>query len=219
MHPRIHKTYDNLRSMFFWPNILHDVRGFVEQCQNCQQSRGTQQRVPMAQAPLALYPLERVSMDILDLAQAPMRWSLTILDQHSRFIQILPLKDTTASRIHRAFLENWVTYFGPPQVIQTDNGRQFISQLFAEIVEMIRASHHFTICYHPQVYRMVECTNRVVKAALTAVVGDRPGDWHKHIPELRLALNSAIHRSTAPLSFNREACILPSRTNKRCHFC
>lgn len=73
MHPRIHKTYDNLRSMFFWPNILHDVRGFVEQCQNCQQSRGTQQRVPMAQAPLALYPLERVSMDILDLARAPMR--------------------------------------------------------------------------------------------------------------------------------------------------
>ncbi|XP_069981034.1 uncharacterized protein [Penaeus vannamei] len=64
------------------------------------------------------------------------------------------------------------------------------------MVEMIRASHHFTICYHPQATGMVERTNHVVKAALTAVVGDRPGDWHKHIPELRLALNSAIHRST-----------------------
>lgn len=103
MHPGIHKTYDNLRNMFFWPNML---RGFAEKCLNCQQSRGTQQSVPMAQAPLALYPLERVSMDILDLAQAPMRWALTILDQHSRFIQILPLKDTTALCIHRAFLEN-----------------------------------------------------------------------------------------------------------------
>lgn len=57
------------------------------------------------------------------------------------------------------------------------------------MVEMIHATHHFTIRYHPQATGMVEHTNHVVKAALTAVVGDRPGDWHKHIPELRLALN------------------------------
>lgn len=60
---------------------------------------------------------------------------------------------------------------------------------------MLRASHHF-IRYHPQANGLVERTNRVVKAALRSVVGDRPRDWHKYIPELRLALNSAIHRTT-----------------------
>ncbi|XP_069981920.1 uncharacterized protein [Penaeus vannamei] len=61
---------------------------------------------------------------------------------------------------------------------------------------MLRASHHFTIRYHPQANGLVERTNRVVKAALQSMVEDRPRDWHKHIPELRLALNSAIHRTT-----------------------
>lgn len=127
----------------------------------------------MADAPLALYPLERVSLDILDLCQAPMRWALTVLDQHSRFIQIIPLRDITASRVHHAFLDHWITYFGPPRVIQTDNGRQFTSNLFAELVDMLRASHHFTIRYHPQANGLVERTNRVVKAALRSVVYTR----------------------------------------------
>jgi len=196
MHPGIHRTYENLRNMFYWPNMLRDVRQYVEHCLMCQQSRGVAQRVPMADAPLALYPLERVSLDILDLCQAPMRWALTVLDQHSRFIQIIPLRDITASRVHHAFLDHWITYFGPPRVIQTDNGRQFTSNLFAELVDMLRASHHFTIRYHPQANGLVERTNCVVKAALQSVVGDRPRDWHKYIPELRLALNSAIHRTT-----------------------
>ncbi|XP_047469494.1 uncharacterized protein LOC125025520 [Penaeus chinensis] len=144
MHPGIHRTYHNLCNMFYWPNMLCDTRQYVQHCLSCQQAHGVAQRVPMAEAPLALYPLERVSMDIMDLGQAPLRWALTIIDQHSRFTQVIPLKDITASRVHR-FLER---------------------------------------------------TNRVVKAALSAVVGDHHRDWHKYIPELRLALNSAIHRST-----------------------
>ncbi|XP_037787457.1 uncharacterized protein LOC119583017 [Penaeus monodon] len=68
--------------------------------------------------------------------------------------------------------------------------------VFAELVEILRASHQFTIRYHPQANGLVERTNRVVKAALRAVVGEHPGNWHKYIPELWLALNSAIHRTT-----------------------
>nr|XP_027230829.1 uncharacterized protein LOC113822477 [Penaeus vannamei] len=69
-------------------------------------------------------------------------------------------------------------------------------QLFSEPVELLQSSHHFTIRYHPQANGLEERTNRVVKAALRSVVGDRPGTWHKFIPELRVDLSSAIHRST-----------------------
>ncbi|XP_069990640.1 uncharacterized protein [Penaeus vannamei] len=101
MHPGIHRTYENLRNMFYWPNMLRDVRQYVEHCLMCQQSR----EVP----------------------------------------NIIPLRDITASRVHHAFLDHWITYFGPPRVIQTDNGRQFTSNLFAELVDMLRASHHHPI--------------------------------------------------------------------------
>lgn len=79
--------------------MLQDVRNYVERCLTCQQSRGVAQRVPMAEAPLALYSLELVSMDILDGSQTPMKWALTIVAQHTRFIHIVPMKDITASKV------------------------------------------------------------------------------------------------------------------------
>jgi len=196
-HPGVHRTFQNARSMFYWPNMLRDARRYVESCVACQQSRGNAQKVPMADTPLAQFPLERVSMDIMDFGPSvPVRWALSILDQHSRYLQIVPLRRTTAAAVHRAFMDHWVTIFGPPRVIQTDNGVQFTSNLFQELTKLMHATNHYTIRYHPQANGMVERTNRVVKSALTALVNNRPRVWHQFVPELRLQINSAIHRTT-----------------------
>lgn len=196
-HPGIHRTFQNARAMFYWPNMLRDVRQYVDSCLICQQSRGSMQKVPMADTPLAEFPLERVSMDLMDFGPSiPVRWALSILDQHSRFLQIVPLRKATAAAVHSAFMDHWVTLFGPPRVIQTDNGIQFTSNIFRELTKMMHATNHYTIRYHPQANGMVERTNRVVKAALTTLVGNRPRVWHQFVPELRLQINSAIHRTT-----------------------
>nr|XP_027237781.1 uncharacterized protein K02A2.6-like [Penaeus vannamei] len=171
-HPGIHRTFQNARAMFYWPNMLRDVRQYVDSCLICQQSRGSMQKVPMADTPLAEFPLERVSMDLMDFGPSiPVRWALSILDQHSRFLQIVPLRKATAAAVHSAFMDHWVTLFGPPRVIQTDNGIQFTSNIFRELTKMMHATNHYTIRYHPQANGMVERTNRVVKAALTTLVG------------------------------------------------
>jgi len=196
-HPGVHRTFQNARSMFYWPNMLRDAHRYVESCVACQQSRGNAQKVPMADTPLAQFPLERLSMDIMDFGPSvPVRWALSILDQHSRYLQIVPLRRATAAAVHRAFLDHWVTIFGPPRVIQTDNGVQFTSNIFRELTKLMHATNHYTIRYHPQANGMVERTNRVVKSALTALVNNRPRVWHQFVPELRLQINSAIHRTT-----------------------
>jgi len=196
-HPGIHRTYENAKSMFYWVNMFSDCKEYVEHCQVCQQMRGNPQAVPMGGAPLAEAPLERVSMDIFDLGQSiPVRYGLSIIDQHSRYLQVVPLRTVTATTVHRAFVDHWVTLFGPPRAIQTDNGSQFTSHLFNELCRMMRVSHHYTIRYHPQANGLVERTNWVIKSALTSLVSQRPRIWHQFVPELRLQVNSAIHRST-----------------------
>ncbi|XP_047502950.1 uncharacterized protein LOC125048329 [Penaeus chinensis] len=77
-----------------------------------------------------------------------------------------------------------------------DNGVQFISNLFQELAKLMHATNHYTIRYHPQANGMIERTNRVVKSALTTLVNDRPRTWLQFVPELRLQINSAIHRTT-----------------------
>jgi hypothetical protein len=60
----------------------------------------------------------------------------------------------------------------------------------------MHATNHYTIRYHPQANGLIERTNRMVKSALTSLVNDRPRTWHQFVPELRLQINSAIHRTT-----------------------
>ncbi|XP_042874463.1 uncharacterized protein LOC122254709 [Penaeus japonicus] len=43
---------------------------------------------------------------------------------------------------------------------------------------------------------MVERSNRVIKDALATLVGDHPDEWDELLPYVRLALNTAVHRST-----------------------
>jgi len=61
---------------------------------------------------------------------------------------------------------------------------------------MLYATNHYTIRYHPQANGLIERTNRVVKSALTSLVARNPRTWHQFIPEVRLQINSAIHRTT-----------------------
>jgi len=42
---------------------------------------------------------------------------------------------------------------------------------------------------------MIERSNRGVKDALATFVGEHPEDWDNMLPFVRLALNSAVHRS------------------------
>jgi len=196
-HPGVQRTFENARSLYYWSNMLKDVKTYVENCPVCQQSRGSPQKVVMAEAPLAEFPLERISMDLMDFGQSvPMRYCLSILDQHSRFLQLVPLRRATASSVHHAFFDHWVSLFGPPRVIQTDNGVQFTSHLFQELTKMLYASNHYTVRYHPQANGLVERTNRVVKSALTSLVTRNPRTWHQFVSEVRLQINSAIHRTT-----------------------
>lgn len=170
-HPGIHRTFESACSMYYWPNMLKDVQAYVANCPVCQQSRGSPQKVGMVEAPLAEFPLERISMDLMDFGQSiPIRYCLSLLDQHSRFLQLMPLCKATAQAVHWVFFDNWVSLLGSPRVIQTDNGVQFTSHLFQELTNILYTTNHYTIRYRPQANGLIERTNRVVKSALTTLV-------------------------------------------------
>lgn len=72
---------------------------------------------------------------------------------------------------------------------------EFQNRLLAEICHHLRTRTALTTAYHPQANGMIERTNRVVKDALAATVAESPQEWEQMVPQVRLALNSAFHRS------------------------
>ncbi|XP_063594944.1 KRAB-A domain-containing protein 2-like [Penaeus indicus] len=134
----------------------------------------------MARMPEVSQPFERVSADLLDLqgSNSGNRYVLSINDHLTRYLQLIPLLSKDAETVTTAFIQHYVTLFGPPRILQTDNGSEFTNLLFSQACQLLKTKTSFTTAYHPQANGMVERSNRVVKDALAT-----------------LALNTAVHRS------------------------
>ncbi|ROT81129.1 hypothetical protein C7M84_000120 [Penaeus vannamei] len=81
--------------------------------------------------------------------------------------------------------------------LERHNGLEFSSDEWRSLLKELEVRHSFSVAYHPQSNGVVERSNRVVKDALAALVQQSPSQWPIHLPAVRFALNSAIHRSTS----------------------
>ena len=198
-HPGVYRTYCKLRDLFYFPNLLRETKKYVQGCQQCQHRKGAAFRnAPMANIPDVTVPLERVSADLIDLhsSESGHRYVLSIIDHLTRYLQLIPLKSKNAETVTEAIFENFITIFGPPRILQTDHGSEFTNKLFAQVCKLVNIKTSFTTQFHPQANGLIERSNRVVKDALATLTEARPRTWPEYLPQVRLAVNTAVHRST-----------------------
>nr|XP_019536867.1 uncharacterized protein LOC109408105 [Aedes albopictus] len=93
----------------------------------------------------------------------------------------------TAQTIAEALVVGWIARFGVPTYITTDQGRQFESSLFSELVRLLGISHLRTTAYHPQSNGMIERWHRTLKASILCHDTDR---WTEQLPMILLGLRT-----------------------------
>ncbi|UYV62322.1 hypothetical protein LAZ67_2000102 [Cordylochernes scorpioides] len=63
-------------------------------------------------------------------------YCLTCIDRFTGWIEAIPIRNETAETVARAFYEGWITRFGVPYEVITDQGRQFTSELFKTLATL-----------------------------------------------------------------------------------
>ncbi|XP_061191689.1 uncharacterized protein LOC133199898 [Saccostrea echinata] len=101
-----------------------------------------------------------------------------------------------ALTVAEMIVEQFITRFGVPEVIHSDQGRQYESRLFKELCNILGIHRTRTTAFHPKSDGMVERFNKTLATMLTAYVADHQHDWDKHLPYVLMAYRSAVHEST-----------------------
>ena len=126
---------------------------------------------------------------------------LTTIDSFSKWAIASPMPDQTANSVTQSFIKMVITKVGIPHIVVTDNGRQFLSQIFKDLSHIYNFEHRTTTPYHPEGNGAVERLHRTLTAMLSAYVGDKERDWTLYLDVVIYAYNCSIQASTNQTPF------------------
>jgi len=141
--------------------MAQDVAKYVKQCSVCQQAKlPTPTPAPLTNV-LIGGPWQMLAADILEVpvSHCNDRYLLVVMDYFTKWAEVVPLQDQTAALISSAFIKI-CCYFDIPDVLHSDQGRNFESQLFHDVLTTFGIQKSCTTAYHPQGDGMVERFNR-----------------------------------------------------------
>lgn len=110
-----------------------------------------------------------------------------MIDRFSRWPEAVPLVDITAENVARAFYTEWISRYGIPLTITTDQGRQFESTLFKELNNLLDIDRRRTTAYRPQTNGIIERWHRQLKASIKCQLTE---NWTEILPTVFLGLRT-----------------------------
>ena len=107
-----------------------------------------------------------------------------MIDRKTRWPEAFPIRNINADTVVEIFVNNWISRFGVPKRIITDQGRQFESNLFQSLLKRLGCQKLRTTAFHPQSNGLVERFHRTLKNSLrsTTIVHD----WTLNLPYILL---------------------------------
>ena len=119
------------------------------------------------------------------------------------------LQNMTAATVANAIIDEWIMTIGAPDVIHTDQGSNFDSQLMQDIYRIFMIEKTRTTPYHPQGDGQVERINRVIADTLSKYCVEKPQDWDVYLLYITFVYITTVYRTigATPYSmiFGREA--------------
>ncbi|CAG2249835.1 unnamed protein product [Mytilus edulis] len=134
----------------------------------------------------------------MDLYYIACKLCIDLIYCYSRFAFGGCIKHKTAKEVATVILR-FIYIFGPPRILQTDNGKEFNNEDLTEVMAEFKTRKINGRPYHPQSQGRVERFNRTVVAYFrTAFVDSR--DWPSMLDEFYYKYNSRVNKSTKPLT-------------------
>ena len=163
-HLGVSKMKAIARSFFWWPKLDGDIASIASHCHTCNQFSRLPRKEEIHHW---VYPSRAFERVHIDFAEYRGHHFFLISDAFSKWSDIYSIgKSTTTSRTIQC-LQSFISVFGIPSIIVSDNGPQFTSKEFVSFCEQNGIRHKRSPPYHPATNGQVERLVQELKKFLT----------------------------------------------------
>ena len=198
-HLMFDKAFEKAKARFFWPFMRRDIASFIESCDACQRATGTYRQT---RASLQTMSVERALQLVTTDCLGPLKTSkagntnISVVADHKTKYAWFRATVNTKAKIICPMLVKIMLEFGLFESILTDQGKNYESELMAEICELLDIRKLRTTAYHPEADGLSERLNRSLIKMVKTYVNDEHDDWDEFLPQLEFAYNTAVHATT-----------------------
>ncbi|GKA56007.1 putative reverse transcriptase domain-containing protein [Tanacetum coccineum] len=179
VHPGSDKMYQDLKKLYWWPNMKAEIATYVSMCLACARVKAECQKPSdlLVQPVIPVWKWENITMDFV--TKLP-KMSLgedaiwVIVDRLTKSSHFLPMK-------------------------KTDSMEKLTRQYLKEVVSRHGTQLDMSTAYHPQTNGQSERTIQTLEDMLRACVIDFGKGWDRHLPLVEFSYNNSYHRSIKAL--------------------
>ncbi|GJT96146.1 putative reverse transcriptase domain-containing protein [Tanacetum coccineum] len=192
IHPGLDKMYQDLKKLYWWPNIKAEFATYVSKCLTCANVKIEYQN------PSGL--LTAIGQDTI--------W--VIVDHLTKSTHFLPMReDDTLEKLTRQYLKEVVSRHGVPVSIISDRDGKFTSHFWKSLNKALGTRLDMSTAYHSQTDGQSKRTIQTLEDMLRACVLDFGKGWDKHLSLVEFSYNNSHHTSIKAAPF--EACFMVPR--------
>ncbi|GJT37793.1 putative reverse transcriptase domain-containing protein [Tanacetum coccineum] len=207
VHPGSDKMYQDMKQLYWWPNMKADIATYVSKCLTCLRVKAEHQKPSglLVQPAIPQWKWENITMDFvtkLPRTQSGNDTIWVIVDRLTKSAHFLPMRETDPmDKLAKLYLKEVVTRHGIPVSIICDRDPRFTSNFWRSFQKAMGTRLDMSMAYHPETDGQSERTIQTLEDMLRACVIDFGNGWEGHLPLIEFSYNNSYHASIKAAPF------------------
>ena len=198
-HFDIGKTYSLIKRYYYWPKMIKHTQRHVDICSLCRREKMQADKYQLQTTEIPNRAFAKVSIDLivdLPVSHNGNKNILVMVDQLTSWPIARAIPDKEATTVANAVYKDLTLQHGAPEIILSDNGKEFSNDTLAYVCEEYGIKQHFTSPYTPRSNGKTENFNKFLKASIRKLCQEDSAAWDQVLDQILCTYRFCPYTST-----------------------
>ncbi len=187
--------YNTLR--VWWPTMGQEVRTHIQACDTCLRYNVSRKGFHPLRSPRVDMPGDWWQVDLIDMSvngkasKNGYSYVLCVIDLFTSYAITRPLKTKGMEEVAHNLYQIMCDW-GPPIILQSDEGKEFINQVLERVCDMLKVKQKPATPHTHRAMGSVERLNRTVEESLRKLLGGALALWDEVLPLATFYYNTTV---------------------------